>query len=261
MISRTSSTPVREAASISTTSGCRSARIATQFGAHAARARAVGPPVPSGAHAVQAARQDARRGGLARAAHAREHEGVRHPSRAAKARRRMRTAASCPITSSKVSRPVLAGQHPIGRGRRDGAGRRRSARGRGRGRAGLRQGGAQPRRTGPDRRPAAPAARPGPGVRAGRGPACRAARCPARCLARCRARPCQAGAGRLPSASDGSPEDPGGVWRRDAVRGARRTTDPVTRLQACGLQAAGLQAAGQQAWGLQAAGLQVTGLR
>ena len=47
MISRTSSTPVRLAASISITSGWRSARIATQSG-HTPQGSAVGPPVPSG---------------------------------------------------------------------------------------------------------------------------------------------------------------------------------------------------------------------
>ena len=46
MISRTSSTPVREAASISTTSGCRSARIARQL-SHTPQGSGVGPPVPS----------------------------------------------------------------------------------------------------------------------------------------------------------------------------------------------------------------------
>ncbi len=47
MISRTSSTPVLLAASISTTSGWRSARMAMQL-SHTPQGSGVGPPVPSG---------------------------------------------------------------------------------------------------------------------------------------------------------------------------------------------------------------------
>ncbi len=99
MISRTSSTPVREAASISITSGCRSARIAVQF-AHTPHGSAVGPPVPSG---PTQHRQRAMIRAVVVLPTPRTPVSMNacatRPS--ANARRRMRTAASCPIRSSK----------------------------------------------------------------------------------------------------------------------------------------------------------------
>ncbi len=101
MISRTSSTPVREAASISITSGWRSARIAVQFG-HTPHGSAVGPPVPSG---PTQHRQRAMMRAVVVLPTPRTPVSMKacatRPS--AKARRRMRTAASCPIRSSKVA--------------------------------------------------------------------------------------------------------------------------------------------------------------
>ena len=99
MISRTSSTPVLLAASISVTSGCRSARIATQFG-HTPHGSAVGPPVPSGPTQFSAR-------AMIRAVVVLPTPRTPVSMKAcatrpkAKALRRIRTVASCPIKSSK----------------------------------------------------------------------------------------------------------------------------------------------------------------
>ena len=99
MISRTSSMPVREAASISSTSGCRSARIAVQFG-QTPQGSGVGPPAPSGPMQFSAR-------AMMRAVVVLPTPRTPVSMKAcatrptAKARRRMRTIASWPIRSSK----------------------------------------------------------------------------------------------------------------------------------------------------------------
>ena len=75
MISRMSSTPVREAASISSTSTWRPSAMARQ-GSQTPQGSIVGPPAPVGADAVQPLGDDPRGGGLADAAHAGQHEGM-----------------------------------------------------------------------------------------------------------------------------------------------------------------------------------------
>ena len=114
MISRTSSTPVRLAASISTTSGWRSARIATQSG-HTPQGSAVGPPGAVRAGAVQRAGDDAGGGGLADPAHPGQHEGVRDPAGgegvAQDAHHRLLA-----DQVVEAGRAVFAGEHPVGRG-------------------------------------------------------------------------------------------------------------------------------------------------
>ena len=100
MISRTSSMPVRDAASISSTSGWRSARIAVQFG-HTPHGSGVGPPAPSGPMQFSAR-------AMMRAVVVLPTPRTPVSMKAcatrptAKARRRMRTIASWPIRSPKT---------------------------------------------------------------------------------------------------------------------------------------------------------------
>ena len=117
MISRTSSTPVCEAASISITSTWRLSMIAWQCTPSAgmvdgrARHRAVRQFV------VERAGEDAGGRGLADAAHAGEHEGLRD----AAGRERVRERAHHRVLADQVVEgrgPVFARQHAIGRRRR-----------------------------------------------------------------------------------------------------------------------------------------------
>ena len=114
MTSRMSSTPVRLAASISTTSGWRSARMATQLSTYAAGS-AVGPPVAVRADAVQCAGDDAGSGGLADASDTGQHEGMGDPTDgegiAQDAHHRL-----LPDQVIEVRRPVFSRQHTIGGG-------------------------------------------------------------------------------------------------------------------------------------------------
>ena len=114
MISRTSSTPVRQAASISTTSGWRSARIATQSGADAA---GIGgrTPLAVRAGAVQRAGDDAGGGGLSDAPDAGQHEGM---GDAAGGEGVAQDAHHRLLADQVVEagRAVLAGEHPVGNG-------------------------------------------------------------------------------------------------------------------------------------------------
>ena len=130
IISRTSSTPVREAASISTTSGVTVGEDAAAVGADAARVRrgAAGAVRP---HAVQRARDDSGGGGLAHAAHAGEHEGVGD----AVQREGVAQDSDHRVLADQVvegGRAILAGQHAVGRGLGLCGGRRRGQAGRSR---------------------------------------------------------------------------------------------------------------------------------
>ena len=112
MISRMSPTPVRLAASISSTSTCRPSAIARQA-SQTPQGSIVGPPAPSAPGAVQPLGDDPRRRGLADPAHAGQHEGVRDPLRlegvAERAHHRL-----LPDQVGEGRGPVLAGQNPIG---------------------------------------------------------------------------------------------------------------------------------------------------
>ena len=100
MISRTSSTPVRLAASISVTSGWRSARMPMQFG-QTPQGSAVGPPAPSGP--VQFSARAMMRAVVVLPTPRTPVSMKACATRpAAKALRRVRTIASCPIRSSKL---------------------------------------------------------------------------------------------------------------------------------------------------------------
>ena len=113
MISRTSSTPVCEAASISMTSTCRSAAIAVQASQTPQGSSAGSSRVTVGAEAVERAGEDARRGRLADAAHARQHEGMRDPA----GPDRIGEDAHQRFLADEVGEgggPVFAGQHPVG---------------------------------------------------------------------------------------------------------------------------------------------------
>jgi hypothetical protein len=96
MISRTSSTPVWEAASISITSTCRPSMIARQWTPNSARSdRRRGRSSP-GRLVVQRAGEDAGGGGLADAAHAGQHPGLGDAAR---------------VEGVRTSRPDHAGEH------------------------------------------------------------------------------------------------------------------------------------------------------
>ncbi len=98
MISRTSSTPVREAASISNTSGSRSARMARQL-PQTPHGSAVGPPVPSGP--VQFSARAMMRAVVVLPTPRTPVSMKACATRpVAKALRRVRTIASCPIRSA-----------------------------------------------------------------------------------------------------------------------------------------------------------------
>ena len=114
MISRTSSTPVREAASISTTSGWRSSRMARQL-AQTPHGSGGGAAGAVGADAVERAGDDAGGGGLADAAHAGEHEGVGDAAQG----EGVAQDADHRILADHVIEaggPVFAREHPVGRG-------------------------------------------------------------------------------------------------------------------------------------------------
>ena len=100
MISRTSSTPVRLAASISTTSGWRSARIPVQL-AQTPQGSAVGPPDPSGPVQFKA-RAIMRAVVVLPTPRTPVSMNACATRPVANALRRMRTIASCPIRSSKI---------------------------------------------------------------------------------------------------------------------------------------------------------------
>ena len=98
--SRMSSTPVRLAASISITSGWRSARMATQL-AQTPHGSAVGPPVPSGP--MQFSARAMMRAVVVLPTPRTPVSMKAWATRpAAKALRSVRTIASCPIRSSNV---------------------------------------------------------------------------------------------------------------------------------------------------------------
>ncbi len=100
MISRTSSTPVRLAASISVTSGCRSARMAVQL-AQTPHGSAVGPPFPSAP--MQFRQRPTMRAVVVLPTPRTPVSMMACGTRSmAKALRRMRTSTSCPIRSPKV---------------------------------------------------------------------------------------------------------------------------------------------------------------
>ena len=114
MISRTSSTPVRLAASISTTSGWRSARMARQL-SHTPQGSAVGPPLPSGPMQLSARAMMRAVVVLPTPRTPGQHEGVRDPVQ------RERTAQDAnhrvlPDQIIERRRPVFARENPVGHG-------------------------------------------------------------------------------------------------------------------------------------------------
>ena len=112
MISRMSSTPVRLAASISSTSTCRPSAIDAAGVADAAGVDRR-PALPVRPGAVQPLGDDPRRGGLADAAHAGQHEGVGDAVRLEGVAQR----AHHRLLADQVGEglgPVLAGEHAVG---------------------------------------------------------------------------------------------------------------------------------------------------
>ena len=116
LICRTSSTPVWEAASISSTSMCRPSMIAWQCTPSPGMSM-VGPfTEPSGHLVVQRAGEDARRRGLADAAHAGEDPGLRN----APGLERVRQRAHHRVLADQIVemlRAIFARQHAVGLGR------------------------------------------------------------------------------------------------------------------------------------------------
>ena len=103
--------PVCEAASISITSGWRPSMMARQCTPSAARST-FGAPEPSSRLEVQAAREDAGRRGLADAAHAGQHPGMRDaPGREGVAQRAHHRLLADQVVEAR--RAVFAGEHLV----------------------------------------------------------------------------------------------------------------------------------------------------